>query len=1314
MANFKFNIPSKLVELLTEADESDYHVKNVIVTRELLGKLKEARQTFRDEGPEFIIDYFDVYYSVLHNEGSIPMDVLFNSYKDLQTAATDLSKILAISLEDKSMLDDELKQKYQNIIKMLMYVYTQTILLIEHKNVVSIKNQGLLKGRNKQKDETAYSLNKSLILQTLNKIIYADIETFWDPPVVEENLINIIAEVCYKLLANPQVKAEKEIREEIFNVIGTLIKKYNLSTTFAIRMSQMIKDEEHLIQCVSEGLKQLVEKFNCKGLIPAIIREITEWQTEEKFQDSQGSKFCAQFLTAMAISMSDLMLPQLMYLCQYLNHESVPLRNSVLNVITEIIINVLSGRVLDTNQQECLDVFMTILKQHMWDTSAHVRSRVMQHWSRLLKESAIPKYLINELLEDIVKYMLHDKSALVRKNAAHCVTDFLSYNLCGSDLCLSRKMADLESNRQELEKLQPKVDEAKLLKAQEVEANWKEVEPDLRRLALEALNENDEEDNQNDNEGNQNAQQQANNTELIRMYLAERKYKDAFQLLKKTTNFDDENNEKDDEDMEMVDKFMAHIKNIFFGLSLDEIRSRGLTSGDFILTQADFEKFEQLEKNKDFLTECVNFGKLIDDAIEVMTELLETTSITDMQEAVAFFVTAYRFNIDNSAQGIMAMLKMMQRNEQDRKDMIVKAFKDIYLNTSSSTTAEHASTIVNRLIGLLKKVDSVNMDNLESIVTHMVEDGAICNNVIDMLWQYFTRKISVTDEQCHASVELLTMCAIKRRTIIERNVKLVTSIAFDEFGQRNMGFLGSCCAFLALIGRNRINTTSENPPFKIASDDTIFKELFAILSNNFFKPVEFYHHALSKAIEFVYKVSGQPDQLCGQFIKEVVEKLSKKDMIPGYVLMHLCQLMGIVAVQHLDYLDETVYKELKRRDYIRNNKKEQQETDKGKSKKKNKKKQNASKNNQSTLTNASSVTDAANHEESILEGAQAEDEDAEFILRVLERDTVTNSGLLAQLAPVIINICEKPEIFPEVCLQGAAVTALIRYMLVSSEFCVNNIQLLFTIFQKTKHSDIKVSILVHLSDLLTKFPNIIEPWTSHIFERLMDPSIEIRKATFFTLSGLILRDMIRAHSSIHLMVNSLIDTDEELSSMCRKFFQTLAQKEDNLYHVLPDIFSYLMESQEITDDQVKYIMKFLFELMDKSKHMENLVERFSAKFGATENIRHHRHIANCLSFVVYNDRALRKLLEKFDLYKNLVHDPEIYGILKNIMQSCTKQQVGKTDLKPIVAELEKCINSMFELNGDARPMRPPPKSAKKRVVRKKKGRKMPDSDEDDD
>lgn len=170
---------------------------------------------------------------------------------------------------------------------MLTYIYVQTIQEMELKDVTNVKNQGLLKSRKKSPATSLFHLDKKGVLLALNNIMQMDICTFWNPPVVEDNFINIVAEVCYKFLENPTIKSDSQLKQEIFNLIGTLIISYNHSSIFTIRMAQMIKNQEHLIQCAADGVKQLVTVFNCKGLISSLVRELTDWQTEEQYQDSQ-------------------------------------------------------------------------------------------------------------------------------------------------------------------------------------------------------------------------------------------------------------------------------------------------------------------------------------------------------------------------------------------------------------------------------------------------------------------------------------------------------------------------------------------------------------------------------------------------------------------------------------------------------------------------------------------------------------------------------------------------------------------------------------------------------------------------------------------------------------------------------------------------------------------------------------------------------------------------------------------------------------------------------------------------------------------
>lgn len=98
---------------------------------------------------------------------------------------------------------------------------------------------------------------------------------------------SLLAEVAYKYLENPQIKSARDLRIELFNLLGSLVKNYHHGVSFIVRMVQMTKSFEHLVQCVPEGIQVLVEKYNCKSLVRDFIREITEWQTNDKFQNSQ-------------------------------------------------------------------------------------------------------------------------------------------------------------------------------------------------------------------------------------------------------------------------------------------------------------------------------------------------------------------------------------------------------------------------------------------------------------------------------------------------------------------------------------------------------------------------------------------------------------------------------------------------------------------------------------------------------------------------------------------------------------------------------------------------------------------------------------------------------------------------------------------------------------------------------------------------------------------------------------------------------------------------------------------------------------------
>lgn len=56
-------------------------------------------------------------------------------------------------------------------------------------------------------------------------------------------------------------------------------------------------------------------------------------------------------------------------------------------------------------------------------------------------------------------------------------------------------------------------------------------------------------------------------------------------------------------------------------------------------------------------------------------------------------------------------------------------------------------------------------------------------------------------------------------------------------------------------------------------------------------------------------------------------------------------------------------------------------------------------------------------------------------------------------------------------------------MTVSSVFCETYLQLLVTILERSPYPGIRANVLIGLSDLTTRFPNQVEPWTKHIYGR---------------------------------------------------------------------------------------------------------------------------------------------------------------------------------------------------------------------------------------
>jgi hypothetical protein len=96
------------------------------------------------------------------------------------------------------------------------------------------------------------------------------------------------------------------------------------------------------------------------------------------------------------------------------------------------------------------------------------------------------------------------------------------------------------------------------------------------------------------------------------------------------------------------------------------------------------------------------------------------------------------------------------------------------------------------------------------------------------------------------------------------------------------------------------------------------------------------------------------------------------------------------------------------------------------------------------------------------------------------------------------------------------------------EHSEQNLQLLFTILLKddkdNDYSLLRANIVIALGDLAFRFPNLVEPWTHHMYSRLRDPNPKVRKNTLMVLTHLILNDMIKVEE-----INRLVRLSFHLS-----------------------------------------------------------------------------------------------------------------------------------------------------------------------------------------
>lgn len=221
------------------------------------------------------------------------------------------------------------------------------------------------------------------------------------------------------------------MRETIFQILGILIKNYLHGLSFCVKMVQLLRTNDHLVNTLAQGIVHLVKECKCVNIVKEIVREVAETDGDQLAADTAGTRSLNLFLVQLAECIPESILPAIDLLTSHLNGDSYSMRICVVGVLGEIVLTVLTKENLDENMKRMRDEYLDCLEEHIHDVNAFVRTKVLQIWQKLCAGKGIPILRVNRLL-NLVIGRLNDKSSNVKKQAVHLIKDLLEGNpFCG-------------------------------------------------------------------------------------------------------------------------------------------------------------------------------------------------------------------------------------------------------------------------------------------------------------------------------------------------------------------------------------------------------------------------------------------------------------------------------------------------------------------------------------------------------------------------------------------------------------------------------------------------------------------------------------------------------------------------------------------------------------------------------------------------------------------------------------------------------------------------------------------------------------------
>ncbi|NWX48972.1 CND1 protein, partial [Steatornis caripensis] len=1295
-AAWEFQLPLAPADLLRDGGPGRYVVQEVLPAGELPPALTAFRTAFRARGALAVLQHFDPLYSLLHHFRAVGTAVKEDALELVMQVVSHHSNELPAILGDSGLSHTD-RAAHLNALKMNCYLLTGLVDAFEMETYKS----GLLDvepgGKNKKNHTkisgSLWEEEREPLLRLLTQLLQLDLRQLWAGLVVEEEFVSLVTGSCYRILENPSIGLQKyrATREAVTNLLAAALIHYDHMFSATLKITQMLQHFEHVAPVFAQAVSLWATEHGLKSLVGELLREIGQKCPQDLARDASGIKGYATFITELAEQIPALVLSNMSVLLRHLDGESYMMRNAVLAAMAEVLVQVLNGDQLDEAARGTRDQFLNMLQAHVCDIHGFVRSRVLQLFTRIVQCKALPLTQFQSVVSLAVG-RLKDKSVVVVKNSIQLLAAFLSNNPFSCKLSCT----DLaEPLKKEVQKLQEMRNRGRSTAAPAItpEEEWEAMLPEVR-AATQKLFQPLQEGEEDVLEVEETVE---STSEQITGLLRKLNYESAARLTQKALcRFQGKEPFSGPVEENKEAAILGVLKRLYTGScpgenGEDSSRGNGSLKTEEVLPeeqpQTELVKQEMLVQ---YLQDAYNFSVKITEALSLISKMMYENCVSVVQEAIEFFVTVSQFGVPQALLGVRRMLPLIWSKEPGIKEAVLNAYRRLYLSPSGDSERARAQGLVHSLSLIMVDASLGTIQCLEEIISEFMQKDEIKPAVIQLLWERFTEKSRCSSLEQRAAVMLLGMMARGKPEIIGSNLDVLVTVGLSEKVCEDYRLAQEVCNAISKLTRTpKPALGKNNAPFRLPQNHVLFGCLSETLSKGFAQPSTHWIPFMETAVMLIYQLAEGAEEICAHILQmcsqQALEKLQEADgrkadpgvspsrvsdgasSLPTFLLMHLVSLVGQVALQQVAYLEVSVSAELRRRRILR-----EEEKTKKYSENSMKKQRPQSTGNEMTM-----------EEELGLVGASADDTEAELVRSICETELLDGKHLFSAFVPLVLKICNNPGLYSDSALSAAAALTLGKVCMISSEFCDSHLRLLFTMMEKSTLPSVRSNLIIAAGDLAIRFPNLVEPWTSHLYARLRDSCPSVRQTAGLVMTHLILKDMVKVKGQVSEMATLLIDPEEAIMGVAQNFFSELSNKASRcsgtlgnaIYNLLPDIISRLSDPNcGIEEESFHTIMRHLFSYITKDKQTESLVEKLCQRFRTARTERQYRDLSHCLTLLPLSERGLHKLQDNFDCFADKLQDPAVYGCFQTVLARF-RRAGSKPETKALAEELEQKLSA---------------------------------------